>query len=118
MDEYQKGKTKLISAMSAGENGIPPEVLKHCDFDEIILGYANRLLLEWKPQQFSDINIIPLPKTGDLGDTTNYRGIGLSAVVAKTVNKLWLNKIQPKLDLLLRNNQNGFRSDRSATHPR
>ena len=37
------------------------EVLRNCDLDEIIIGYANRLLLEGKkPQQWSDINIIPL----------------------------------------------------------
>ena len=55
------------------------------------------------------------------GDTNNYRGVGLSAVGAKMVNKLLLNSIQPKLNQeswlnpLLRNNQNGFRPGRSTT---
>lgn len=45
-----------------------------------------------KPQKRSDINIIPTLKSGDLRETTNYRGIGLSAVVAKIVNKLLLSR--------------------------
>ena len=116
MEEYQDVKRKLKTGKSAGADGIPPEVLKYCDLNETILEFANNLLLnEEKPQQWSDINIIPFPKSGDLGDTTNYRGIGLSAVVAKVVNKMLLNRIQPKLDPHLRHNQNGFRPGRSTT---
>ena len=64
---------------------------------------------------WSDINLIPIPKCGDLGNTTNYRGIALSSVVAKLVNRMLLNRIQPKLDPLLRSNQNGFCPRRSTT---
>ena len=88
-------------------DGFYPEVLKYCDLDETMLRYANRLLIDnQKPQQWSDNNLIPIPKSGDLGNTTNYRGIALSSVVAKLVNRMLLNRIQPKLDPLLRPNQN------------
>ena len=59
--------------------------------------------------------MIPLPKTGDLSDTGNYKGISLSSIVAKFVNKIILNRTQPKLEQHLRPNQNGFRSGRSTT---
>ena len=60
-------------------------------FYETILRYANRQLIDnQKPQQWSDINLIPIPKSGDLGNTTNYRGIALSSVVAKLVNRMLL----------------------------
>ena len=116
MDEYQEVKKKLRTGKSAGEDGLPPEVLKYCDLDETMLSYANKLLIYGQsPQQWSNINIIPIPKNGDLGYTTNYRGIALSSVVAKLVNRMLLNRIQPKLDPHLRPNQNGFRPRRSTT---
>ena len=59
--------------------------------------------------------IIPLPKSGDLGLTTNYRGIALSAIIAKTINRMLLNRVQPHLEPHLRTNQNGFRPGRSTT---
>ena len=90
--------------------------VKYCDLDETMLSYANRLLIDnQKPQQWSDIYLIPIPKSGDLGNTTNYRRIALSSVVEKLVNRMLLNRIQPKLDPLLRPNQNGFPPRRSTT---
>ena len=116
MDEYQEVKTRLSTGKQAGEDGFPPEVLKYCNLDETMLSYANKLLIDGqKPQQWSNINLVPIPKTVDLGHTTNYRGIALSSVVAKLVNRMLLNRIQPKLDPHLRPNQNGFRPGRSTT---
>ena len=116
MDEYQEVKMKIRTGKLPGGDDIPSEVLKYCDLDTIVLKYANMLLIDGeKPQQWSDINLIPLPKAGDLGYTTNYRGIALSQVIAKMVNKMLLNRIQPTLDPHLRPNQNGFRPKRSTT---
>lgn len=116
MEELQKALKSLKVGKSAGEDGIPPEVLKYCQLDELVLDHANNLLLHGnKPRQWSDINLLPLPKTGNLSLTSNYRGIGLSSIVAKLVNKMILNRVQPVLDPLLRPNQNGFRPGRSTT---
>merc|ERR1711867_237609 len=93
-----------------------PEVLKYCDFDDILLDFANNLLNHNdKPKQWSEINMIPIPKSGDLSDTANYRGISLAPIVAKLVNKMILNRLQPKIDEHLRPNQNGFRPGRTTT---
>ena len=81
-----------------------------------ILTFANNLMnFQEKPEQWSKIDMIPLPKSGDLSEPTNYRGVSLSSVVAKCINKLILNRIQPKLEVHLRPNQNGFRPGRSTT---
>ena len=78
--------------------------------DEIILRFANSLLIfQEKPEQWSIANIVPIPKKGDLSKSGNYRGISLSSIIAKLVNRMILNRIQPVLDPLLRINQNGFR---------
>ena len=51
--------------------------------------------------------ILPFPKKGDLGLAKNYRGITLTSIAAKIYNALLQNKIEPKIDNILRKNQNG-----------
>ena len=104
----------MVDGKQFGPDEIPPEVWKRCDLDDIMLGYANGLLVGNKPDQWSENNLLPIPKDGDLSDTNNYRGIALSAVAAKIANKLILNRIRPAIDTHLRTNQNGFRPGRST----
>ena len=59
--------------------------------------------------------ILPLPKKSDLGLIQNYRGITLTSIVAKIYNTLLCNRIEPKIDNILRKNQNGFQRNRSTT---
>ena len=99
-----------------GEDGIMPELIKRINIDDLILLFANNLLMEGKkPDQFSVLNINPIPKSGDLGLTGNYRGISLTSLVAKLVNKMIVNRFRTKIDPLLRGNQSGFRPGRSTT---
>ena len=88
---------------------------KRCDVDEIILDFCNQALIkDRKPDQLSILNLIPVPKSGDVSDTASYRDISLSSIVAKTYNCLLLNRIRPHLDDELRPNQCGFREKRST----
>ena len=59
--------------------------------------------------------ILPFPKKGDLGLAKNYRGITLTSIAAKIYNALLRNRIEPKIDNILRKNQNGFRRNKSTT---
>ena len=59
--------------------------------------------------------ILPFPKKDDLGFAKNYRGITLTSIAAKIYNALQCNCIEPKIDNILRKNQNGFRRNRSMT---
>ena len=59
--------------------------------------------------------VIPVPKSGHLTVTDNYRGISLTCILAKMFNRMMLNRLRPAIDPLLRNNQNGFREGRSTT---
>ena len=116
MEEYTKAKKSLTEGKACGEDGITPEILKRCNLDDIILEFCNITLSsgDEAPDQWSIINIIPIPKSGDLSLGGNYRGISLSSLVAKLYSKLILNRITPKLDPLLRPNQNGFRTGRTT----
>ena len=68
-----------------------------------------------KADQWSEMHIIPTPKSGDLSLGKNYRGISLSSSVAKTFYRLILNRIQPKIDPNLRPNQSVFRPGWTTT---
>ena len=59
--------------------------------------------------------ILAFPKKGDLGLAKIYRGITLTSIAAKIYNALLHNRIKPKIDNILRKNQNGFRRIRSTT---
>ena len=114
-EEYIKAKNSIKEGKSFGADGIPPEVVKRCNLDDIILDFCNGALLNGlKPEQWSILNIIPVPKSGDLSNTANYRGISLSSMIAKTFNRMLLNRIRPHLDTKLRPNQCGFREGRST----
>ena len=114
--EIQRAKLKICEGKASGPDGIPPEVIKRCNFDYIILELSNKLLNEnMIPEQWTEINLLPIPKSGDLSQTGNYRRINLSSQVAKIVNKMILNRILPKIDSHLRPNQNGFRPGKSTT---
>ena len=54
-DELQKAKKSLQDGKAAGPDDIPPEVIKSCNFDSIILDFANNLLTTGdKPKQWSE----------------------------------------------------------------
>ena len=116
MEEYKKAVNTCKEGKSPGEDGIVPELLKRCNFDDIMLDYCNRLHIQGeKPDQWAINNIKPLPKKGDLGLTGNYRGISLSVLISKICNRMILNRIRPEIDPKLRENQNGFREGRTTT---
>ena len=60
--------------------------------------------------------ILPFPKKGYFGLTKNYLGIiTLKSTEANIYNALLRNRIEPKIENILRKNQNGFRRNRSRT---
>ena len=98
-----------------GPDNIPPILWKDPEFHSILLEYCNHAFISSVcPKVWPTSQIIPFPKKGDLSLATNYRGISLLSIAAKIYNKLILNRLIPKVDPLLRNNQNGFRAGRST----
>ena len=82
LEEYRK-VTDILKMVH-----ISPEILKYCKFDDIILNFANNILfLQETPAQWTSSNIKPLPKSGDLSDVNNYRGISLSSIASKITTR-------------------------------
>ena len=60
--------------------------------------------------------ILPFPKKGDLGLAKNYRGITLTSIAAKIYNALLRNRIEPKIDNILKK-QNKMASEEIDPRP-
>ena len=84
-------------------------------FDDILLRQCNAVYSQNRIERWMKRCILPFPKKGDLGLAKNYRGITLTSIAAKIYNALLRNRIEPKIDNILRKNQNGFRRNRSTT---
>ena len=113
--EYSKATMSIKCGKSSGEDGIMPEVLKYVQINDIMLDIINKSFENCEqPDLWNISNIIPIPKSGNLTITDNYRGISLTSIMARTYNRMLLNRIRPILDPLLRNNQNGFRQERTT----
>ena len=82
---------------------------------DILLRHCNAVYNQNPIDRWMKGCILPFPKKGDLGLAKNYRGITLTSIAAKIYNALLRNRIEPKIDNILRKNQNGFRRNRSTT---
>ena len=67
------------------------------------------------PAEWKEGYLIKLPKKGDLSNCSNYRGITLLSVPGKVFSRILLNRIKDAVDPLLRDQQAGFRKNRSCT---
>ena len=116
--EYKKVKNTLKVGKSSGPDDIPPEVFKYCQFNDIGLKFCNLALMKNdKPEIWSFMNIIPVPKSGDLSITNNYRDISLTCVIAKMYNQMIFNRIRSAQNIKLRRHQNGFRTKHTTVAP-
>ena len=115
VDEFVKAKKTMRCGKACGEDGITPELLRYAGLDSEILGFINDAFARDSiPEKWKTLIIVPVPKSGDLSKTDNYRGISLISLVMKMYNRLLLNRLRPVIDPLLRINQNGFRQKRTT----
>ena len=106
---------KIKNRKAARLDEIPPEIWKTRQFDDILLWHCNAVYNQNPIDRWMKGCILPFPKKGDHGLAKNYRGITLTSIEAKIYNAQLRNRIEPKIDNILRKNQNGFRRNRSTT---
>ena len=114
-EELDSVLKKIKNRKAAGLDEISSEVWKTRQFDDILLHHCNAVYNQNPIDRWMNGCILPFPKKGDLGLAKNYRGLTLTSIAAKIYNALLRNRIEPKIDIILRKNQNGFRRNRSTT---
>ena len=117
-EEIELAVKQMKSGKAGGPDHIPPEALKADVSTTVDLLHP---LFEkiWKEEKFPDEwkegHLIKLPKKGDLTNCNNYRGITLLVIIGKVFNRIILNRMKTTVDEKLRDNQAGFRANRSCT---
>ena len=114
-EELDSVLRKIKNRKAAGLDEIPPEVWQTRQFDDILLRYCNAVYNHNPIDRWMMGCILPFPKKGDLRLAKNYCSITLTSIAAKIYNTLLRNCIEPKIDNILRKNQNGFWRNRSTT---
>ena len=114
-EELDSVLKKIKNRKAAGLDEIPPEVWKTRQFYDILLRYCNAVYNQNTIHRWMKGCILPFPKKGGLRLAKNYRGITLTSIAAKIYNALLWNRIEPKINNILRKTQNGFRRNRSTT---
>ena len=107
---------KMKNGKALGIDGIPAELLKQGGKEMVkrITRLCNHV---WKsgevPRDWKDVIIIPLPKKGDLKDCINWRGVTLLSVPGEVMDGVIPGRIKTAIDIMLRQQQAGFRKGRS-----
>jgi len=116
--EIIKAIKSLKSGKAAGPDGIPPEALK-ADIPTSTEMLHPLLLKIWDqervPEDWKKGYLVKLPKKGDLSCCNNWRGIMLLSIPGKILTRIILDRLKTALDKSLRDEQAGFRQDRSCT---
>jgi hypothetical protein len=108
----------LKTAKASGPDNIPSEALKANP--DLTANILHKICSDiWKnevmPQDWNIGHLIKLPKKGNLKECKHYRGIALLSVVVKVLNRILLTRLLKAVDEKLREQQAGFRKDRSCT---
>ena len=114
-EEHDSVPRKNKNRKAAGLDEIPPWVWKTREFDDILLRHSNVEYNQNTIDRWTKGIILPFSKKGNLGIAKNNRVINLTSIVAKMYNALLRNYIEPKIEKILRKNQNGLRRNRSTT---
>ena len=66
------------------------------------------------PDDWKEGYLIKLPKKGDLKECKNWRGVMLLSTAGKVLYRIILERLKVEVDERLREEQAGFRKDRSC----
>ena len=120
-NEIHRITNDLNIAKSSGLEHMPPKIIKDSllALNEQFTHLVNASLQTNKfPAAWKRARVVPIPKTGDLTDVSNYRPISLLPTPGKILEKVVHKQLENHFELeeLLTDFQHGFRKGRSTTH--
>ena len=110
-EEIQEAVGQLRDGRASGADGISAELLKLGGAETIrwLISLFNSIWnSESIPSDWLNHLIVPLHKKGSQYECDNYRGIALLSIPSKVFARILLNRIKPRAEVLLRENQCGF----------
>ena len=117
-EEIRMAVRQIKNGKAAGPDNIPAEALKsdiEATTSMLYLLFKKIWEEEQVPMDWKEGHLIKIPKKGDLSKCENYRGITLLSIPGKVFNRVLLNRMKDAVDAQLRDQQAGFRKDRSCT---
>ena len=114
LEELDSVLRKIKNRKAAGFDEIPPKVWKTRQFDDILLRHCKAVYNQNPIDRRMKGCILPFPKMGDLEIAKNYQGITLTSIAAKIYSDILRNRIEPKIDNILKKIQIGFQRNRST----
>ena len=112
----KKKSQKLKNNEAHALDNITSEMLKNggeCLIESLTLLLNNCWQHQLVPKEWRKRMIVKLPKKGSLSSCNNWRGIKLLSIPGKALNIKLLNRLKYSVDLKLREQQTGFRSNQS-----
>ena len=101
-EELDSELRKIKNRKTAGLDEISLEIWKTREFDDILLRHCNAVYNQNTINRWAKGCILPFPKKSDLGIAKSYRGITLTSIATKIYNALLRNRIEPKIEKILR----------------
>ncbi|VDP88239.1 unnamed protein product [Schistosoma mattheei] len=117
-EEIRMAIRHIKSGKAARPDNMPAESLKsdiEVTTNMIYLLFKKIWEEDQVPMDWKEGHLIKIPKKRDLSKCENYRGITLLSVPGKVFNRVLLNRVKDAADAQLRDQQAGFRRDRSCT---
>ena len=117
-EEVEAGVKSLKPGKSAGVDNIPAELLQAGGetMIDVLLDICNKIWQtgEW-PTPWTQSLVITLPKKVNLLQCQNYRTISLISHANKVTLKILLKRLTPQAEMIVAEEQAGFRPGRSTT---
>ena len=117
-EEIKRAIGHIKNGKAAGPDGILAEALKGDVTTSVEMLYSlfeEICEKEEIPAEWKEGYLIKIPKKDDLNHCDNVRGITLLSVPGKVLNRIILERMKGEVDNTLREEQAGFRQDRSCT---
>ena len=112
VEEVKESIKSLKNNRSPGADRVTAEMLKaeqHATPKALTSILANIWEREETPEDWKMGLIVKIPKKGDLGNCSNWRGITLLSLTCKVFSRIVLNRIRKAADQQLRQEQAFFR---------
>nr|KAG5685972.1 hypothetical protein BaRGS_017411 [Batillaria attramentaria] len=115
--EIRKAIMTLRNGKAAGPDEIPAEAIK-ADTETAVNMLHSLFSKIWEkeevPAQWKEGIVIKLPKKGTSGTAATTEGVMLLSVPGKVLNRILLERMREAVDPMLRDQQAGFRRNRSC----